>query len=270
VTSPPPRASDSLSSPSAAPERPQPTAPPPPSIEQRRVEQVRRLLAGEPVDAASFAYPFEGCHVGAVARGAEARRVTDALSELLGCRHLAVRCDDGTVWAWLGQRARPDLRRLDRLATARLPTGTSLALGEVGYGLAGWRRSHRQARAAFLVAARRPGSPIRYADVALLASIAQDDLLAASLHQLYLAPLREERDGGATLRATLRAWFAAGRNGASAAAALKVSRQTVTNRLQAVEVRLGRPLISCATAIEAALGLEELRLVLDPARNDRR
>ncbi len=231
----------------------------PQSVEERRVERLRGLLAGESVDTCGFDYPFEGCHVGAVARGAEARRVTDALARILGCRHLAVRRDDGLVWAWLGHRERPDLRRLNRLATARLPTGTSLALGEVAYGLAGWRRTHRQARAAFLVAARRPGSPVRYADVALLASMAQDDLLTASLHEIYLAPLREERDGGATLRETLRAWFAAGRNGASAAAALNVSRQTVTNRLQTVEDRLGRPLVACATAIEAALRLEELR-----------
>jgi len=231
---------------------------------------MRRLLAGEPIEAVGFDYPFEGCHVGVVARGSEARRVTDALAQLLGCHHLAVRHDDGTVWAWLGHRERPDLRRLNRLATARLPTGTALALGEVGYGPAGWRRTHRQARAAFLVARRRPGSPIRYADVALLASMVQDDLLTASLHELYLAPLREERDGGAALRATLRAWFAAGRNGASAAAALKVSRQTVTNRLQTVEHRLGRPLMSCATAVEVALRLDELRRPAESADRSQR
>jgi hypothetical protein len=233
--------------------------PRPRTIEQRRVEQVRRLLDGAPPDASGLDYPFEGCHVGAVAHGAEARRVTDALARLLDCRHLAVRHDDGLVWAWLGHRERPDLRRLNRVATAGLPAGTALALGEVAYGLTGWRRTHRQACAAFLVAARRRGSPVRYADVALLASMAQDELLTASLYEIYLVPLRQERDGGAALRATLRAWFAAGRNGASAAAALNVSRQTVTNRLMTVEERLGRPLTSCANAVEAALRLDELR-----------
>ncbi len=44
----------------------------------------------------------------------------------------------------------------------------------------------------------------------------------------------------------------------SAAAALGVSRQTVINRLHAVEERLGRPLGACAVEVEAALRLEEL------------
>jgi DNA-binding PucR family transcriptional regulator len=103
-----------------------------------------------------------------------------------------------------------------------------------------------------------PGKPVRYADVALLSSMVQDDLLSASLRELYLLPLDDERGGGVTLRETLRAYFAAGRNGASAAAALNVSRQTITNRLQTVEARVGRSLVDCATTIEVALRLDEL------------
>jgi DNA-binding PucR family transcriptional regulator len=86
----------------------------------------------------------------------------------------------------------------------------------------------------------------------------QDDLLATSLRQLYLEPLAEERDGGETLRETLRAYFAAERNVSSAAAALSVNRHTVTSRLRTIEKRLGRPLSTCATEIDAALRLEDL------------
>ncbi|MBW8060448.1 MAG: hypothetical protein FVQ78_09030 [Solirubrobacterales bacterium] len=50
----------------------------------------------------------------------------------------------------------------------------------------------------------------------------------------------------------------AGRNAASAAAALGVSRQTVGNHLGAIEARLGRSFSSCAAEIEAALRLEDL------------
>lgn len=230
----------------------------PASVEQRRIEHVKRQLAGESVDASRFAYAFECWHVGAVASGAEAPSATKALADMLGCRHLLVRHDDGLVWAWFGHRARPDLWRLDRLAETRWPAGVCLAIGEAAHGIGGWRRTHRQARAAFLIAQRTPGRPIRYADVALLASMVQDDLLAVSLHDLYLAPLEDGRGGGVTLRQTLRAYFAAGRNGASAAAALNVSRQTITNRLQVVEARVGRPLVECAPAMEAALRLDEL------------
>lgn len=49
----------------------------------------------------------------------------------------------------------------------------------------------------------------------------------ASLGQLYLEPLARERDGGQMARETLRAYFGAERNGASAAPVLGVSRQTV-------------------------------------------
>jgi DNA-binding PucR family transcriptional regulator len=99
---------------------------------------------------------------------------------------------------------------------------------------------------------------VRYGDVALIASMIQDDLLATSLRQIFLSPFSSGRDGGASLRHTLRAYFAAERNVSSAAAALGVTRQTVSNRLRVIEETLGRPLGVWATEIEAALQMEEL------------
>ena len=96
---------------------------------------------------------------------------------------------------------------------------------------------------------------MRYAEVALLASMLRDDLLVSSLEEIYLAPLARERDGGVVARATLRAYFATERNVSSAAAVLGVSRQAVGRRLKAIEQRLGRPLNECAVEIEAALRL---------------
>jgi PucR C-terminal helix-turn-helix domain/GGDEF-like domain len=227
----------------------------PRSAEWRRSELVTRLLGGEHLDPAELAYELECHHVGVIARGAAATDAIQPATAALGCRHMVVCHDDGTVWAWLGFREPPDMDALERLLAA---DGTTVSIGEPGHGLAGWRRSHRQAGAAFLVALRRPAGLTRYGDVALTASMVQDDLLATSLHDLYLAPLSDGRGDGSTLRDTLRAYFAAGRNGASAAAALRVSRQTVNNRLRAVEERVGRPLTVCAAAIEAALRLDEL------------
>ena len=86
----------------------------------------------------------------------------------------------------------------------------------------------------------------------------QDDLLATSLHQLYLEPLEGERDGGKVARETLRAYFAAERNVSSAAAALGVNRNTVTSRLRAIEATVGRSLAFCGSELEAALRLAEL------------
>ena len=99
---------------------------------------------------------------------------------------------------------------------------------------------------------------VRYADVALLASALGDDVLASSLHELYLAPLEGERDGGAALRRTLRAYFAAGRNVSSAAATLGITRQTVSAHLRAIEERIEDSLDNCAAETETALRLREL------------
>ena len=75
--------------------------------------------------------------------------------------------------------------------------------------------------------------------------------------EIYLAPLGGEKDG-AVARKTLRAYFAAGRNAATAAAALGVDRHTVERRLHSIETRLGRLLHTCHAELEVALRLEEL------------
>ena len=117
-----------------------------------------------------------------------------------------------------------------------------MTVGEPAEGLAGWRLSHRQAKAALPIAerARRAGRPLRGRRP--LASVLRDDLVAASLRQLYLEPLEATRDGGSVARETLRAYFAAERNVSSTAAALGVDRRTVTNRIRAIEDLFGRPL----------------------------
>jgi DNA-binding PucR family transcriptional regulator len=105
---------------------------------------------------------------------------------------------------------------------------------------------------------RGPKSVVRYPDVALLASLLQDEALATSLRRRYLAPLANTRDGGETLRLTLRASFLAGCNASSAAAALGVKRHTVTNRIRAIENRLGLSLGAYAAEVELVLRLESL------------
>jgi hypothetical protein len=232
----------------------------PDTSEKRRAELVERLLAGEPLETFELDYDFDHVHhLGLVATGPGSTKAARNLAKALDCRLLLVERSEGPVWAWLGSRAGLDEEELERYLSEAWPTQASLALGELAQGLGGWRLTHRQARAALLVALRSSQSHIRYADVALLASTLQDDLLATSLREMYLAPLENERDGGKVARETLRAYFAAGRNVSSAAASLGVSRRTVANRLQAIEKRLGRSLPGAAAEIEAALRLEALR-----------
>jgi hypothetical protein len=227
------------------------------SSRQRRVEQVRRLLAGELLDAGDLGYELHAWHLGLIGAGRDAEQVIRDLAGALDRRLLAVPMGAGTVWAWLGGRQRIDPIDLAPMIPSNGQAEASLAVGEPGHGLGGWRITHRQASAALPIVLAGGENVIHYANVCLLASIVQDDLLATSLRQMYLGPLAEDRDGGEAYRETLRAYFVAGRNGASAAAALGVSRQTVNARLHAIEERLGRPLTACAAEIEAALRLEE-------------
>lgn len=230
----------------------------PDSAERRRAEQVERLLGGELLDAAELSYELEGSHLGVVANGPGATTALRRLAPSLDRRLLLVRRERGTVWAWLGGRRGLDPHELGSHLTASWPAQVALALGEPAEGLDGWRLSHRQASAALSVALRGKESIVRYAEVAMLAGALQDELLATSLHQIYLAPLRRERDGGETAKDTLRAYFAAQRNVSSAAGALGVSRRTVSSRLRAIEEILGRSLDRAGTELETALRLDEL------------
>jgi DNA-binding PucR family transcriptional regulator len=226
------------------------------STEQRQLERVLRLLAGESLDTTTLGYDFELRHIGVIAKGAGVDRAIHDLAGKIDARLLVVRRDETVVWAWFGLGRKDAAGDLERQARSIWPEQAVLAIGEPGEGMGGWRLTHRQARAALPIAQRGGRSYVRYADAALLASMVQDDLLSTSLHRLYLAPLESERDGGVTLRRTLRAYFAAERNASSAAAALGVSRRTIANRLRTIEQRVGRPMASSYPEIEAALSLQ--------------
>jgi hypothetical protein len=228
------------------------------SAERRLTERVERLLAGQQLDTSELPYGFDAIHQGAVAGGPGVAEALRGLAQALDCRLLLVPRGEESVWAWFGRRRALDSEELGRTVAAHLPARVSLALGEPAAGMGGWRLTHQQAKAALPIALRGSEPFVRYADVALLASMLQDDLLIASLREIYLDPLSQERDGGQILRETLRAHLAAGQNVSSAAAALGVNRHTVTSRIRAIEERLGRPLSACAAGIDAALHLEDL------------
>lgn len=227
------------------------------NAEQRAVERVRRLLAGQFLDSHELQYELDAWHIGAIAVGPDALPAIQGLASRLDRRLLLVRPDGETIWAWLGGQRKVATQEALHLAMPLWPAETILALGEPRRGLPGWRLTHRQALAAISVALRQPPNLIRYTDVALLAAALQDEVLARSLEGTYLDPLTQERDSGVALRQTLSAYFAAGRNVSSAAAALGLSRQTVNSRLRTIEERIGYSLNVCAAEMETALRLRE-------------
>lgn len=228
--------------------------------EGRRCEQVRRLLAGDLVDATGLDYELEDWHLGVVAGGSCAARAVADLAALLDRRSLVVLASADIAWGWLGgpEPAYFDQVRECSASLLERCDGIAVAVGRPAAGLDGLRSTHRQARAAFPIAFQTKSRLVSYSDVALVATAWEDEVLARSLSQLFLAPLATERDGGASLLKTLRAYLATGRNVVSAAARLGISRQTVASRLRAIEDKLGRPLETCGPEAETALRLWEL------------
>ena len=229
----------------------------PGSVHERRLRIARTLLAGGFADTSAFAYDFDSHHVAVIARGNGAEKAVRDIAELFDSQRLTILPAEDTVWCWLASSDPPPIELLGSRGPD-LPEGTVIAVGEPGIHMAGWRQTHEQAQAALPIATRRPATLVRYRDVALLASIAQDELLTNSLHEIYIRPLRQGRSGDDALVETLRAYFASGRNSASAAAAMRLSRQTVNYRLRMIEERIGRSLSACASTVEVALELDTL------------
>jgi len=228
------------------------------NMTERRRESVKSLLAGELADRSELDYDLDACHLALIAKGEGVEELVRELAGTLDRRLLSVRREEEPSWAcWLGGRQPLAVEAALQALGDSAPRGAVVTLGEPGEGLAGWRLSHFQAKAALPIAERRGQPILRYADVALVAAIARDDLIDTSLRQLYLAPLEGMRDGGRTARETLRAYFQAERNISSTAAALGVDRRTVRNRIRGIEELLGRSLKDSAADLEIALRLDE-------------
>lgn len=225
---------------------------------QRLGEGVRKLLAGEAAPTHELNYDFAGWHVGLLATGNGAEHAVTSLARVLRHDVLVVPPDEEseseTVWAWLGGRQAPVL---DEMIEA-WPAGLGLALGEPRRGLDGWRQTHREAQAAYQVLSRGSQDLVRSRDVLLAAAVLQSETIATALTETYLAPLEGRGDTGAVLRKTLRAYFSAGQNAATTAAALEVNRHTVERRIRSVEEKIGQLLDDCRVQLEVALEIERL------------
>jgi hypothetical protein len=229
------------------------------SPSQHVTERVQQLLAGvDDGNLDDLVYRLKAWHIGMVVQGEEAEQTVRKLASELDRQILVVRQADERVWAWLGGRQRLTIGDIERWLSGVEVGDASLAVGEPHRDIEGWRLTHHEARAAAQVMRRRPQRLTRGSEVLLLAAVLENDALTESLLRTYLAPLDHVSDSGEVLRQTLRAYFNADCNAATAAAALKVNRHTVCRRLQKTEEALGRLLQVCRPELEIALRAEEL------------
>jgi hypothetical protein len=227
------------------------------SSERGIAERVRELLASERVELGDADYELDGWHLAVIAVGAGAARAIRGLAASFDYKFLYVQGGPETIWAWIAAERRLSASDIDGMLAVVCVSGVSLVAGELSRGVEGFRVTHRQAQAALRVAPRGPQMLTRYADVALLASVLQDDVFARWLIDAYLTPLGEDHDGGTNLRQTLRAYFAAGGNAVLAARELGVVPRTVERRLSVIEKKLGHPIRMSRVELEIALRLEE-------------
>jgi sugar diacid utilization regulator len=239
------------------------------TLAKRRLVAAQRLLEGMSSDASSLQYTLDGFHLGLVIAGQDLAAPLQELRKKATSRLLLLEPSDEIHWIWLGGSRQVVLATLNCLLKLTWPPQTAIAYGDPAESLDGWRLTHRQAAAALPLAQQGPDRVVRYTRAALLVTALQDDLLASSLRQAYLAPLEGEPGSGHTAKDTLRAYFQASRHASSAAAALGINRGTVRKRLRTIESRLGATIESVSAELEVALRLDEAAQCVEQSSGSR-
>ncbi|MBA3744113.1 helix-turn-helix domain-containing protein [Sporichthya sp.] len=234
-----------------------------------RVATAQAIVAGEDVDADQASqrlnYRLRRHHLALVlwptsrrmeAQGTEGlERTAFALAEELGTEGpLLVPASRGCVWAWLGAA---DARRLAPVIAAKPPpAGVAVAAGAIGYGLDGFRESHRQAGEARRVCGLRDRPPtdiVHYRTVSLISALSTDPSAAQRFLVSELGELNAPEESTRRLRTTLRTFLEVGSSHARAARVLGIHQKTVAYRVHRAEDLLGYRVVDRRAPLEAAL-----------------
>jgi DNA-binding PucR family transcriptional regulator len=235
------------------------------SSHARRFEVASLILDSAPITTArastQLGYDLRRRHTAAVLWTDPRRpdqgaltQAAEALGPATGARQvLTVIASSSSVWAWLAAAADTDVGAITA-ATAAHPA-VRVAVGPIGIGADGFRRSHFDAVATQRLMARRPDLQVaRFADVQLVALALQDEQLAREFVARTLGTLADAED---ELRDTLRAYIGEQFSAARAARALYAHRNTVLNRLQRAERLLPFPLAGHGLEVGVALEIDQ-------------
>jgi len=236
-----------------------------------RAAQVRAILAGENVDVTTaetaLGHRLRQHHLGVVAWIQDTERVDDGLVRLeravtgLADRvaaegsPLVVPVDDASAWAWLplGGRAAVPPERLERAPGER---NVRFAVGTPMPGVAGFRRTHRQALRAHAVAvaagpAAAPATLFRR--VAPIAALCADLAETRAWVGETLGLLATDDDRHARLRETLHEFLSTGGSYTATADRLTMHKSTVQYRIGKARELLGLSLDGERLHVEVAL-----------------
>jgi hypothetical protein len=202
-----------------------------------------------------------GCVIGSPGVVEIERRLVDAAASAFARaagRGAITRHDTTTGRVWLWSTAEDPPGPVDDLD---LPAPLVAGLGVARAGIAGFRRTHLDARRALDVAllAADPRTSA-HRDTALAGLLAQDEERARWFVDDELGPLAADTAEAAELRHTLTVFFATRMRIAPAADALFVHRNTLINRLDRIESMLGHTVAARPAETQSALVLAELRL----------
>jgi DNA-binding PucR family transcriptional regulator len=129
-------------------------------------------------------------------------------------------------------------------------------MGRPAPGIAGFRSSHRQARAARQVAVaagRRSGLVTDYAQVGAIALLCADVAATRTWVQDTLGGLAADDEATERLRETVRVFLHLGSSHTAAAEKLNLHKNSVVYRISRAEAARGRPLRSDRADVELAL-----------------
>jgi DNA-binding PucR family transcriptional regulator len=232
------------------------------SVREMQLRDVLEDGASVDVDAASTAisYPLRCQHLALIVwcpgvgpAGNEPARLQQFVHDLAkavdsAATPLLVTADPTSKWAWLPYRAVPgDIVTKIREFTRTRLEAPNIAIGATGSGVAGFRRSHRQAQRARAAALARTGQQ-RVVVAATDAGIVFPAILAANIEEVrewvsdVLGPLASNTDDDAHLRKTLRAFLHSGSGYKAAAEQLNMHLHAVKYSVERAVARRGRPI----------------------------
>lgn len=235
-----------------------------------RAARITALLEGNEVDVdateVALGYRLRQTHLAVqlwfddTGPGAEMMRLeraAAAAAAVYGGQHLLLLTDEASAALWIALPE--DVEDLDlvvaALTTAQCPMPRA-AIGRPGFGVAGFRRSHRQALAArrvALSAGRSSGTATRFDDVGTVALLCADLESTRTWVADTLGPLAAEDENAERLRETVRIFLHLGSSHTAAAEQLNLHKNSVQQRVARAEALRGRPFREDRADVELAL-----------------